>query len=29
VREGGNLISAMVSGKKVLSKTPADAPHHD
>ena len=29
VREGGNLISAMVSGKKVLSEAPADPPHHD
>ena len=24
LREGGNLISAMFSGKKVLNQTPAD-----
>jgi len=24
LREGGNLVSAMVTGKKVLSEAPAD-----
>ena len=27
LREGGNLISAMVSGKKVLSEPPVDQTH--
>jgi cytochrome b len=29
LREGGNLISAMVSGKKVLSEPPVDQTHAD
>ena len=28
LREGGNLISAMFSGRKILSKSPADPPAH-
>ena len=29
IREGGNLISAMFSGKKILNKTPADQTEKD
>ncbi len=28
-RKGGNLVSAMISGRKVLSETPADKKHAD
>ena len=28
LREGGNLVSAMFSGRKILSKSPADQPEH-
>jgi cytochrome b len=29
LRDGGNLISAMVTGRKVLSEPPADQPRSD
>jgi cytochrome b len=29
VRGGGNLVSAMFTGRKVLSEPPADPPHGD